>query len=165
MEGPMSYEKLKYEVVKKDDVFEIRKYDPYVLMKVSKDSNQGFGILFNYISGNNSKNQKIQMTIPVVTDVTSSSYIAFTMPSEFVGNYPNPLDPNIQMIHVPSKEYLVIQFKGSIRHATKAYEALKTYALENQIELIHEPILLRYQGPFTLPFLKDNDVIVEIKQS
>ena len=160
----MSYEKLKYEVLRKEDAFEIRKYDPYVLMKVSKDSNQGFGILFNYISGNNSKSQKIQMTVPVVTDVFSSSYIAFTMPSEFVHNYPDPLDPNIQMVNVPCKEYLAIQFKGSHRHATKAYESLKKYAMEQQIELIHDPILLRYQGPFTLPFLKENDVIVEIKR-
>jgi effector-binding domain-containing protein len=161
----MSYEKLTYTVLKKEDHIEIRRYDPYMMMKVKRTSNQGFGVLFQYISGYNTKRQKIQMTVPVLSDVDSAEYIAFTMPKTNVEDYPDPLDSNIQMEKIPTKHYLSISFKGTHHHSKKAFETLKKYAELHQIELIGEPILLRYQGPFTLPFLKDNDVIVEINWS
>lgn len=163
MEELMSYEKLTYTVIKKEDHIEIRQYDPYMMMKVKRASNQGFGVLFQYISGYNTKQQKIQMTVPVLSDVDSAEYIAFTMPKEHIEDYPDPLDSNIQMIKIPAKYYLSISFKGSHHHAKRALEALKQYAEVHKIEWMGEPILLRYQGPFTLPFLKDNDVMVEIE--
>lgn len=158
----MSYEKLTYQVVQKEGQIEIRRYDAFMMMKVRRTSNQGFGVLFQYISGKNAKNEKIAMTVPVLTDVDSNDYIAFTMPKTRVQDYPKPLDPTIEMIEMPSKDYLSITFKGSHHHSSKALETLKVYANKNHIDIIGEPILLRYQGPFTLPFLKENDVIVEI---
>jgi effector-binding domain-containing protein len=135
-----------------------------MMMKVKRTSNQGFGVLFQYISGYNQKRQKIQMTVPVLTDVESKDYIAFTMPKENTNDAPLPLDSSIEMVKIPTKDYLSISFKGSHQHAKKALKVLIAYAERHQIELIGEPILLRYQGPFTFPFMKDNDVIVEIKQ-
>jgi effector-binding domain-containing protein len=158
----MSYEKLNYQVLKKEKNIELRCYDAFMIMKVKRTSNQGFGVLFQYISGYNSKRQKIQMTIPVLTDVESSDYIAFTMPKVHTNDYPDPIDPNIEMIQMPMKNYLSISFKGSHHHAKKAFEDLEKYAKDHQIKICGDPILLRYNGPFTLSFLKDNDVIVEI---
>ncbi len=159
----MSYEKLKYQVLHQENQFEIRRYDPFMMMKVKRTSNQGFGVLFQYISGYNQKQQKIQMTVPVLTDVESKDYIAFTMPKENANDAPLPLDASIEMVKIPAKDYLSLSFKGSHHHGQKALKTLQAYAHLHHIELIGEPILLRYQGPFTLPFMKDNDVIVEIK--
>ena len=78
----MAYEKLTYQVLKKESAFEVRRYDAYMLMRVNRVSNRGFSTLFNYISGDNSKHQKIQMTMPVLTDVKAKNYIAFTMPKD-----------------------------------------------------------------------------------
>jgi effector-binding domain-containing protein len=159
----MSYEKLTYQVLKKEKHIEVRRYDPFMMMKVKRTSNQGFGVLFQYISGYNTKRQKIQMTVPVLTDVESLEYIAFTMPKINTNDYPNPIDPNIEMIQMPAKSYLSISFKGSHHHAKKAFSDLEKYAEIHQIEICGDPILLRYNGPFTPSFLKDNDVIVEIR--
>jgi len=157
------YEKLTYQVLKKENQIEIRRYDAFMMMKVKRTSNQGFGVLFQYISGYNSKRQKIQMTVPVLTDVESSNYIAFTMPKKHMSDYPDPLDSHIEMIEMPSKDYLSISFKGAHHQAKQAYESLNEYAKLHQIDLHGDPILLRYNGPFTPSFLKSNDVIVEIK--
>lgn len=160
----MGYEKLVYQVIQEQDGYEFRLYDPYVLMKVRGESNQGFGVLFNYISGNNSKRQKIQMTVPVVTDVSSSEYIAFTMPKSVQDNYPEPMQSNVEIVKIPEKLYLAKHYKGSPRQAKKVYESLLNYAEEKHIQLKGEPILLRYQGPFMPNLFKDNDVLVEIQK-
>lgn len=93
----MSYEKLTYTVLKKENQIEQRRYDSYLMMKVRRTSNQGFGVLFQYISGYNAKKQKIQMTVPVLSDVDSSEYIAFTMPKANSEDAPEPLDSHKEM--------------------------------------------------------------------
>jgi len=160
----VGYEKLTYQIIQEQDGYELRLYDPYVLMKVRGESNQGFGVLFNYISGNNSKRQKIQMTVPVVTDVSSSEYIAFTMPKSVQENYPEPMQSNVEIVKIPEKLYLAKHYKGSPRQAMKVYESLLNYAEEKHIQLKGEPILLRYQGPFMPNLFKDNEVLVEIQK-
>lgn len=159
----MAYETLTYRVLKEENGFEIRQYDPYVIMKVKGESNKGFGVLFDYISGSNAKNQKIKMTVPVLTDVEASDYIAFTMPKAVHGDAPAPINPDVQIVPIPAKTYLATRFKGSIRHAGRAVEALREYAQAKSLRLIGEPVLLRYQGPFMPNFLKDNDVMIEIE--
>ena len=94
----MAYEQLKYDVLEKEGHIEIRKYAPFVMMKSGSPSYSGFQVLFSYISGYNSKKQKINMTVPVFTDVKESGYIAFTMPEEVVKEgYPEALDPRINI--------------------------------------------------------------------
>lgn len=160
----MAYETLSYQVIKEENNFEIRRYDPYVLMKVTGQSNQGFGVLFDYISGSNSKRQKIRMTVPVLTDVESRNYIAFTMPKAVQADAPEPMNPDVQIVPIPAKTYLAMHFKGSIRQARGAVAALQDHAKKASLKLIGEPVLLRYQGPFMPNFLKDNDVMMEISE-
>lgn len=158
----MAYEKLTYQVLKKEAAFEIRRYDAYMVMRVNRVSNKGFSTLFNYISGDNSKHQKIKMTVPVFTDVKAENYIAFTMPKDKRKDFPSPNDPNIEIVEMPVKTYLSMTFKGAQRKAVKALQVLQKYASDNQIVLQEEPVLLRYQPPFFPFFLKKNDLIVEI---
>ena len=62
----MAYEEANYKVVKKNNIYEIRKYSDRLVIETSI-SNEGssFRKLFNYISGNNDKNEEIKMTTPV----------------------------------------------------------------------------------------------------
>jgi len=49
----MAYEESNYEIIKKNEVFEIRKYsDRLAVETVEHNQNSGFRKLFNYISGN-----------------------------------------------------------------------------------------------------------------
>lgn len=160
----MAYEQLKYEVLKKEGLIELRKYAPFVMMKAGDPSYSGFQVLFNYISGNNDKNQKINMTVPVFTDIKETGFIAFTMPEDVVKDgYPNAVDPRIQIEKQKEKYYLAVSFVGSIKKVDEFVTTLKDYATLNQIEIIGEPVLLRYQGPFVPPIFRKHDVMLEIK--
>ena len=79
----MAYEEANYEVVKKNSIYEIRKYSDRLVIETSM-SNEGssFRKLFNYISGNNDKNEEIKMTTPVTQmkkkgNMTMHSHISF----------------------------------------------------------------------------------------
>ena len=62
----MAYEEANYEVISKNEVYEIRKYsDRLVIETETSNQNSSFRKLFNYISGSNEKNQEIKMTAPV----------------------------------------------------------------------------------------------------
>lgn len=160
----MAYEQLKYDVLKKEGSIELRKYAPFVMMKAGDPSYSGFQVLFNYISGNNDKNQKINMTVPVFTDIKETGFIAFTMPEDVVkGGYPSAVDPRIQIEKQEEKHYLAFSFVGSIKKVDAFVLTLKDYAILNQMEVIGEPVLLRYQGPFVPPIFRKHDVMLEIK--
>jgi len=104
------------------------------------------------------------MTVPVLTDLSSTEYIAFTMPKEFHTKYPDPINNDIEIIEIPQKDYLAITFKGSNRQVEQAHDELKSYASLNEINLAGDAILLRYQGPLTLPMFRINEVIIEIEK-
>jgi hypothetical protein len=61
-----------YSVVQSNDVYEIRKYEPYIVAEVivpgpeAEAGNQAFSLLGGYIFGKNKGARKIEMTAPVV---------------------------------------------------------------------------------------------------
>ena len=72
-----------YAVVQKNEVFEVRRYEPYVVAEVvvpgpaSEAGNQGFGILAGYIFGKNKGERKLEMTAPVAqTPLTPATPVA-----------------------------------------------------------------------------------------
>ncbi|MBL0253154.1 MAG: heme-binding protein [Polaromonas sp.] len=72
-----------YVVVQSNDVYEIRKYEPYIVAEVvvpgpeADAGNQAFSLLGGYIFGKNKGERKLEMTAPVVqTPVTSSASTA-----------------------------------------------------------------------------------------
>ena len=73
----MSYEEPEYSVIKKTDVYEVRKYQKRTVAEVSYgEEDSGFRVLFDYISGANKGSKEVEMTIPV----TQSKEIDMTVP-------------------------------------------------------------------------------------
>jgi hypothetical protein len=125
-------EKPSYEVVRKiDNSAEIRKYASSKwastsvrdqCMKMSDYSSRMFRSLFNYISGKNSQNQKIDMTAPVLTSLKnmnaglidrSSSCnmtMGFYVPKANQANTPQPSDSEVFLRDEPEITVAVIQF-------------------------------------------------------
>ena len=89
----MAVEKAKYEVLEKQDNFELRQYEPRIVAETFVEGgfeavgDEGFRRLYDYISGNNRKNMSISMTAPV-TQQAASQKIAMTAPvnQEQAGN-------------------------------------------------------------------------------
>jgi len=89
-------EKAPYTIIKSLDTIEFRLYPPMILAVVEGyERDSGFNLLFQYISGENSSQQKISMTAPVITSekipmtapvITKQRYMAFVflVRAEFV---------------------------------------------------------------------------------
>ena len=62
----MANEEANYEIIDKNDIYEIRKYsDRLAVETMTSGIDSNFRKLFNYISGRNDTKEKIKMTTPV----------------------------------------------------------------------------------------------------
>jgi len=167
-------EKVRYTVIEKMNDFEIRKYPELVLALVEGDDDRAFGILFNYISGNNKIQEKIKMTAPVINSkkiemttpvISKDDYMAFIMPSKYNKNsIPIPVDENVKIKIEPERKLAVIRFSGytSKNKIKKFKEKLLLELKSNNIKIKGEPLLMRYNSPFAPPFIRRNEIGVEI---
>ncbi|TXI96326.1 MAG: heme-binding protein [Burkholderiaceae bacterium] len=176
-------EEPKYEVVKQYPNFEIRKYRPYLVAEVlvpgpaEKAGNTAFEYLGGYIFGKNKGSKKlemtapvsqtpapikIEMTAPVTQTLTDGAYLVqFVMPSEFtMETLPEPLNPRVKLREMPAQTFAVLKYSGS--WSQSLYEEklalLKQSVKEAGLQVQGEAIFSRYNAPFSLPFLRRNEI-------
>lgn len=167
--------KVGYQVLGTIEKIEIRKYPKLLLATVSGlEDNDAFSILFNYISGSNRKNEKVDMTAPVLTSekidmtvpvITSEKKMSFVMPTKFTfDNIPKPNNPQIKIEEQPIEKLAVIRFKGyaNRKDVNKYKKELLSILDQNNINTVSEPILMRYNSPFAPGFMRRNKVGIEI---
>jgi hypothetical protein len=164
-----------YTVIKKIEDLEIRHY-PGVIFAVVEDNadDSGFGLLFQYISGENKTRRKIPMTAPVITSekipmttpvISRKNYMAFALPSSYTRDtVPVPTNPAVTIDVQPEKIMAVLRFSGrtSDTKDQKYLQELITTLKTHKIQRKGEPVLMRYNSPFTPGFLRRNEVAVEI---
>ena len=163
----MANEEAKYDVVKSSDVYEIRKYSDRLAIQVaSKNGNNGFRKLFNYISGNNEKNQKIKMTVPVtVMEKSGNMTMQFYLPSKFnYNNIPNPTASEVEVINIEGGYYAVIRYSGraSENNFIKHRDILESELYKDGIVIKSPPIKATYNSPFTLPLMRRNEAMFKV---
>ena len=153
-------------------------------------SRAGFKILADYIFGNNSaangesrkismtapvtmqpeakkgsgESQKIAMTAPVSIQQTKDKWrVQFTMPSRYtLQTLPKPNNPNIEIVEVPAQTYGVIKFSGlagTEKVAAKTKE-LQSWMQAQNLTITGKPELARYNPPWTLPFMRRNEIMI-----
>jgi len=168
-------EKVIYSILKRINKIEIRQYPKIILAFVDGYNDiRAFGLLFNYISGNNKKQERIKMTAPVINSekiemtapvISQNNYMAFIMPSKYnKNNIPKPLDENVKIKIQPERKLAVLKFSGYTTDTkiNKFKEELLTILKSNNIKIKGEPILMRYNSPFAPPFIRRNEIGVEI---
>ena len=170
----MATEEPKYTVLKQTEDFELRRYDEQLMAQtwVTGDqdaaSRAGFKILADYIFGNNSaangKSRKISMTAPVSIQQTEDKWrVQFTMPSQYtLQTLPKPNNPNIEIVEVPAQTYGVIKFSGlagTEKVAAKTKE-LQSWMQGQNLTITGKPELARYNPPWTLPFMRRNEIMI-----
>ena len=163
----MAYEEENYEVVKQNKVYEIRKYSDRLAIE-TEISNQGssFRKLFNYISGNNEDNEEIKMTTPVTqVEKKGNMTMQFYLPSRFnKENIPSPSNPDVKILNIKGGYYAAIIYSGitSDKNFIKHKNILENELKKNDMSILSPPIKATYDGPFTLPMNRRNEVIFEI---
>ncbi|MDA7471948.1 heme-binding protein [Candidatus Pelagibacter ubique] len=163
----MSYEEANYEVVKKNEVYEIRKYSDRLAIEtdISNEGNS-FRKLFNYISGNNDKNEEIKMTTPVTQmEKKGNMTMQFYLPSRFnKENIPSPSNPDVKILNIKGGYYAIIRYSGraSDKNFIKHKSILENELKKDNMIILSPPIKATYDGPFTLPMNRRNEAMFEI---
>ena len=181
------YETLNYKVVDNVGKVEIREYPARLAAEVSgaKTKNDAFRSLFKYISGANTLKSDISMTTPVQVNVGSDK-ISMTTPVESlptenqgvkmrfflpaslsIENAPKPLDPRIAIIQIPLETLAVLTYSGfsSDTRFKKASSELESFLEKSDWKPQSSATFLGYDPPFTLPFLRRNEVTVRVKKT
>lgn len=184
----MAYEEPAYTVVERREHFELRDYSPTLVAytTVSADfddaGNQAFRILADYIFGNNQSRTSIEMTSPV--NSTASEKMEMTAPVNMSGapgryeyqfvlparysleSAPRPNDDRVQLRMLPARRYAALRYSGSWseeRYQQKLAELRAALAADGVNE-VGEPIFARYNSPFTLWFLRRNEILIEVRR-
>ena len=163
----MAYEEANYQVMKKNGIYEIRKYSDRLVIE-TEISNQGnsFRKLFNYISGNNENNEEIKMTTPVTqVEKKGNMTMQFYLPLRFnKENTPVPSNSDIKILNIKEGYYAVIKYSGraSDKNFTKHKSILENELKKDNISILSAPIKATYDGPFTLPMNRRNEAMFEI---
>ena len=181
-------EKPDYKVFQSEQNIEIRQYEPMIIAEVEVDGKRedaigdGFRLLADYIFGNNTvqqvismtapvqqkENQNIAMTAPVQQQSTGKSWrMSFVMPSKYsMDSLPVPNNNRVRLKGILAKKFVVIGFSGtnSNENVTEHENQLMNYIEENQIKINDSPKYAFYNPPWSLPFLRRNEVMIEINQ-
>lgn len=150
---------------------ELRRYEPSIQartpLRSSGETSQGFRRLAGYIFGDNDSGQKIAMTAPVGETLGSDNPVmSFTMPSAYsMDDLPEPGDGSVTLHEVPAHTVATIRFSGwatggKVKRYTR--ELLDTLE-QNGIEIIGTPGLNQYNPPWTPPFMRRNEITIEVQ--
>jgi len=187
-ETAMSYEQPDYTVVYKDGDIEYRQYEPYLVSETlieindgSKDAgNEGFRRLFKYITGANQSqskismtapvaqapSEKISMTVPVQQAASADGWrVSFMLPGEYtLDTAPVPSDPRVYIREVPGSLMAVRTFSGrwTEKNYVRYQTELKDSIAGENIQAVGEMQRAAYNAPFSLPFLRRNEVMVAV---
>lgn len=165
------YESPKYDVISQEGPFELRRYAAFATSKVETadfSGRDGFGTLFNYISGKNEPAVKMAMTVPVINTLDEQGMsMEFVIPSKHVKEgVPKPLDKKIKHAEYADHLAAVVRFSGSVKldrlDAVKAQ--LNAWMLKQQLEAIGPYRLARYNSPFSIPMMRRNELWVEVSK-
>ena len=146
---------------------EIRAYAPRVMAVtgMNEDSDSGFRVLAGYIFGGNAEEQKIAMTAPVQQSMAGEKEMAFMIPAEYaLEDLPEPEDQRVSFREAPAYTAAVIQFSGwaSAEKANENWQQLRQFLIAEGIDITGEPTLNQYNPPWTLPFMRRNEIIVPV---
>lgn len=158
----------RYHVISKHQNIEIREYPPMIQVGVVELGTRqaaiqkGFSQLAAYIFGKNATQQKIKMTAPVVEFKVNDAWnIRFILPAHWqLNELPKPLDDRIEFIEMPAQRIAAIRFSGRVQDSRLEHytEELKLYLESRACELQSSAIYAFYNPPWTLPFLRRNEI-------
>ncbi len=181
-----------FEVVRRSDGFELRRYPAHVVAEVTVDQpfeqagNTAFQYLFGYITGQNRSRTSVAMTAPVVQSDGAAQKVAMTAPvvqhGTQEGGYavafvlpasmtqdtaPEPIDPHVSIRTVPPSLAAVSRYSG--RWSQDSYERhcrrlLQAIEAEG-LKPVGTPRFARFDPPFKPWFLRHNEVVVDVSEN
>ena len=183
----MAIKKSAYNVVQKDNKFEIRDYTPHILAEtvvegdLEEAGNKAFNRLFRYISGDNRSHGKVAMTAPVSQEPAGEKIkmtapvgqqsvqerwaVSFMMPASYtLETLPEPVDPQVTLRQVPARRMAAVRYSGfwSEKNYLRYRMELESWIHERGLTIVGEPVWARYNPPFTPWFIRRNEILIPV---
>jgi effector-binding domain-containing protein len=179
-------EQARYEVVQTQKDIEIRDYAPMIVAEVAvtgtreESIKKGFRVIADYIFGNNTASKKVSMTAPVIQQEAEKMAmtapvmqqpdgeewrVRFVMPAGYsMETLPKPINNAVNLKSMESRRFAVVRFSGfgTDSRLKQKTVALTEYIQKNNLVVISSPIYAFYNPPWTLPFFRRNEIMVEI---
>ncbi len=185
-------EKPEYEVIFENGKIEYRLYEPYLVVEtevayqgaqdeMEEAMEEGFDRLFAYISGKNTQQKKVSMTVPVEIARTGQQIsptatvqtsrtpngvrMAFMLPSKYsMDSAPIPRDSTVQVRLMPERVVAAIRFSGrwTERNLVKNENRLIDDIRQRQLTTTGPSIFAAYHPPFMPPFMRRNEIHFEL---
>jgi hypothetical protein len=188
LSGPVmsNVEQPEYRVVSMQGDVEIRDYPPMIVAETDVPGERdravsaGFRTIADYIFGNNLSASKVAMTAPVTQQAGESIamtapvteqadgktwHVRFIMPSRYtMETLPTPRNPAVRLRAIAGKRFAVIRFSGLAGNSSlqRHTEVLNQFLTEHHLQALAPPAFAFYNPPWTLPFLRRNEIMVEI---
>lgn len=183
----MAIEEAPYNVVTRDDKFEIRDYAPHILAEtivegdLEQAGSKAFSRLFGYISGENRSRDKLAMTAPVSQESMGEEIkmtapvgqqrfqgrwvVSFMMPASYtLETLPVPEDPNVTLRQVPARRMAAVRYSGlwSEKNYLRYKMELESWIHKRGLTIVGDPVWARYNSPFTPWFLRRNEILIPV---
>jgi hypothetical protein len=168
--------------------FSVREYPALVIAEVSvtgdrsSAASQGFRLLAAYIFGGNTRKASIAMNAPVIQEPASSAKIAMTAPvlqsgegknwtvrfvmpeGSTLENLPRPNNPRVHLRALAPTRMAAVRFSGLVWPSTISArtKALERFIQQYNLKTIGPPALAQYNPPWTLWFMRRNEVMIPI---
>lgn len=163
------YETPDYEVVTKENEYELRKYVDFYIVEYENDEdpevNNAFRTLFRYISDDNKENEKIEMTVPVIQKENElKRKMAFVVPKKYDDHIPEPNNQNLSVTKFDEGLFATIQYSGS-SNASKEQKMkgkLDNWVQEKGYTKQSNVMVAKYNGPATPSLLRRNEIWVRV---
>jgi hypothetical protein len=186
----MAIEEPSYQQLEQDGDFSLRRYAAVIVAETEVDgtldqaSSAGFRRLAGYIFGANhssagdSSNKertvpaeattKIAMTAPVTTYQHGAGWtVNFTMPAQYtLKSLPVPDDGRVKLREIPELTAAVIRFSGWVNESKIAAKTqlLRDWMAGHGLTAEGDARLARYNPPWTLPFMRRNEILIPIRK-
>lgn len=181
-----AYEEPEYKVLQQTEDYEVREYSSYLVAETTvagdfdRTGNAAFQRLAGYIFGNNrqaaqkdpddTESVSMKMTVPVTRervedDAGRSTVYRFVMERAYdKESLPVPNDDRVILTEEPGGQFAVLRYRGRITEDrfTKHVGLLQAALKRDGLTTVGEPISAVYNGPFTPPFIRRNEVLLRL---
>ena len=189
----MATEEPHYQLLIEDGAYTQRLYGPRILAETDVEgtldqaSSAGFRRLAGYIFGKNrsrtragaeriamtapvlaeARSEKIAMTAPVLAGGADGHWqIRFVMPAgSALNTLPVPIDPAVRLRELAPQRVAAIRFSGLAGEAKVSEKTalLQAWTKSRHLTAAGAPQLARYNPPWTLPFLRRNEILIDCR--
>jgi hypothetical protein len=182
-----------YNLVIDENHVQIRMYNAYLIARLKIEGDEedqsretAYMRLLNYVLGRNTRTEKISAMAPLIQEDITTRFnallslevpggpkklkafeVSVVLPTHFnLETAPMPMDPEIKLEKVKPHLTAVVKFSGLCgKHKRERLSKyLSLWLHEKGYTAVSSPRVAKYNPPFTLPFMRRNEIHIDVSK-